>query len=234
MIRLHDVTLSVQERNRRVRILDDVTFAFDRARMGLIADSSIAAERTMDLLAGYLQPNRGKVVRCGRISWPIGRLLQFRSELNGRDTLRFLCGLYRLDFRQAERFMHDLVDFGDHYLEPVAEWPGLLTVKFAHAAVLLPEFDIYLGEGTLTLGDEDFMERWQPLFEQRLAGNRMLILSCAHKVYLERYVSSVAVVSGGRIQLFPDCDSAFASIEAAELEAQATPQAETGIMDDDF
>lgn len=234
MISLENVSYHVKKRGKLNQVLWHQTFDFNQDRIGLISDNEQSAEGVIDLLAGYALPQSGKIRRYGRVSWPIGRLLQFRSEMNAPDTIQFLCDIYRLDFKKAEYFILDLVDFADHYQHPVEEWSGLLNVTFAHALALLPDFEIYLGEGSLVVGDDDFMERWLPLFEQRLSNNRLLIMSCAQQVYLERFCQFVATVSNGQILLYDTPDAAFSSLEVA-TPGSASPTVVASDFDmDDF
>lgn len=207
MIALHDVSDVATKHGKSYPVLSDVSFAFDRRRMGIMAAVDEEGEALIDLISGMRLPMMGSIQRRGRVSWPIGRLLQFRSELSGRDTLRFVCDLYGCHFRQAEDLILSLVDPGRHYSARIAEWPRLLNVKFGHALALLPEFDIYVVEGALELADAAFMQAWMPLFEERV-GERQLIMACQYAVYLSRQCrSTVALVEGKLI--------ACASVEQA-------------------
>lgn len=207
MISLMGVTHSVVRGGNRIPIFVDASFEFDRRRMGLVAARDEQMNAILDVLIGYRLPDVGTVRRRGAVSWPIGRLLQFRSELSGRDTVRFITQLYGLDFRRSEDLFHDLIDFEQHYEMPVSTWPGLLTVKFAHCAVLLPEFDIYIGEGSMIIGDDKFMQRWLPMFEEKLVG-RQLIMACGQAAHLSKFCRSAAVLRDGELVYYDDIETA--------------------------
>lgn len=215
MIALSDVTHEVVRYDRRVPVLAGASFAFDRRRMGLIGPWEDQIGALLDLLAGYRLPGEGTVTRFGRVSWPIGRLVQFRSELTGRDTVRFISQLYALDYEKCEQLLFELIDFEHFYDFSIAEWPRLLNVKFGQAAVLLPDFDIYLAESSLIVSDDDFMAKWLPRFNERLQ-SRQLIMACGQAVYLRRFCRSVAVLKGGRLACYPSVDSAFEAIAWVE------------------
>lgn len=207
MISLRNVTHSVVRGGKRLPVFYDASFDFDRRRMGLVASRDELMEAILDIMIGYRLPDDGIVQRQGRISWPIGRLLQFRSELNGRDTVRFLAQLYGLDLQRCEDLFHELIDFEHQYELPVSHWPGLLLVKFAHCAVLLPEFDIYVAQGSIMIGDERFMERWLPKFEERLRG-RQLIMACGQAAYLSKFCRSAAVLQDGNLVYYDNIEKA--------------------------
>lgn len=232
MIALEGVSQTVTYRRKPLMVLDDASFCFDRRRIGLISGREGVSEAIVDLLAGYLLPKEGRIGRSGSVSWPIGRLLQFRSELTGRGTLDFFCQLYGLNRPRCERFMHDLIDFETHYDQPVSDWPRLLGIKFAHAAVLLPDFDIYLAEGAIVISDEAFMARWRPLFEARLE-SRQLIMSCGQIAYLAQFCRCVAVERDGKLTLYRDAEHAFGAILPVAPPATAEAGREELMHDDD-
>lgn len=208
MIIFRDVSHSVERNEKRLMVLDHANFDFDLHRMGLVAGSETQGEAILDLIAGNLYPEAGAVRHFGRMSWPIGRMAQFRSELSGRDTLRFLTQLYGLDHIRAQNFMFDLVDFEHYYDQPISSWPRLLNVEFGYAAVLLPDFDIYLADGGINVGDAGFMARWAPQFEARLEG-RQLIMYCNQAGYLTKYCRTVAVAHEGQLLRRPSVAAAF-------------------------
>jgi capsular polysaccharide transport system ATP-binding protein len=208
MITFLDVSHTIERNRKRLPVLESASFVFDVHRMGLVTGSEAQGEAIVDLIAGNHYPEQGTVRRFGRLSWPIGRLAQFRSELSGRDTLRFLTQFYGLDHRRAQDFLFDLVDFQHCYDQPIANWPRLLNVEFSYAAVLLPEFDIYLADGAIGVADDAFMRRWEPCFEQRLRG-RQLILYCNQAAYLKRYCRTVAVAHQGQLVRQASVEEAF-------------------------
>lgn len=213
MISFQAVTDDIKRHGKKIPILRNTNFDFDRRRMGLITPREEQSEALLDLMAGYRIPDAGVVHRFGRVSWPVGRQLQLRSELSGRATLRFIARVYDLDFDECEAIAHDLIDFQHYYDRHVTEWPRLLTVKFAHAVVLLPDFDIYLVEGNPIIGDEEFMSRWMPLFEERIL-TRQMIIACRYAVHLRRFCRIVAVLKQDTLRMYPTVESAFEALES--------------------
>ena len=208
MIAFRGVAHSVQRHKKTIPILSGTDFDFDLKRMGLVVGREEQSEALIDLMVGNLLPEAGQVLRLGRVSWPIGRLVQFRSELSGRATVDFICGLYGLNLRLAETFLFSLIDFKHYYDQSISKWPRMLNVEFGHAVVLLPDFDIYIAEGSIILGNPEFMERWSPRFEQRLAG-RQLIMACNQAAYLSQFCRTVAVLQNGQLNRYSNVAEAM-------------------------
>jgi capsular polysaccharide transport system ATP-binding protein len=223
MIVLRSAHRSVKKGKVSLPLLQDVSFTFDLPRIGLVAAHREVSEGLLDLMAGYISLERGILRRVGRVSWPLGRILPFRSYLTGRVTLRFFCDIYGLDFRKAERFVREIVNFKDQQFDrPVLEWPSLLIVEFSYAAYLVPDFEIYLAEGSISAGDE-FMARWQPLFAKRTEG-KQLILTAEYAHRLSPYVEKVVVAEGGKLSLYDTVDGAFSALAEAGAVPGETPR----------
>ncbi len=223
MIVIKNASHQIVKGKVRKDLLEDCNFVFDLPRVGIVAHDINASECILDLLAGYIRPDKGIVRRFGRISWPLGRTVQFRSDLNGRITLHFFCQLYKLDYRKCERFMRDIVDFSHYFDESILEWPKGLIVEFSYAAYLLPDFDIYLAETALSAGDTEFMTRWLPPFQKRLE-KAMFIMTGSDANRLSPYVEKTVAIDNGQMILFDDMSAAFElsspSVEASSHSAQ--------------
>lgn len=196
--------------HHRMMVLHEANHAFDRRRVGLVAPSALHAERLIDLLIGYIKPKQGVIRRRGRISWPIGRVAQLRSVLTGSQTLHVFADLYGLDARDTLSHVERLMDLTDLMNKPVARWPRDKVLELAYTTALLPQFDVYIVEGSLNASDEAFMERWGEVFAARLE-KAQLIYYTSSPAYMARYATSAVALKNGKLIAYSDLNDAFAA-----------------------
>ena len=233
MIIFDNISHEANASKRRVRVLDEASIVIDKPRVGLVSPDGAVTTTIVEMIAGIVRPNRGRIYRQGKVSWPIGRMTQFRSPLSGRDTVRFVASLYRMDEGKADRFVRHLTDFGHHYDEPMNKWPRLLSMKLALACVLVPSFDVYLAEGSVVVPDDDFMEVWQAAFEERLAG-KQFIMASDRKRYMEQFCDSAVGVRNGKFIVFDSVADAFDSMTVAPPSMNAVHRTVENMEDDEF
>ena len=221
MIVLSGVSHTAQRGGKTLPIFDKSDFVIGEGHVGLVVDSAATADVLFDLLVGYIQPKAGVIRRTGRVSWPIGRLLQFRSELSGRKTLHFLCRIYNLDFHASLAKARSMMDFGRHFDRGILHWPPELMLEFAYFAALLPDFDTYFVEGTANTSNQAFNLAWHAEFTKRVAGKNLIYQSSGER-YIEPYASSALALVNGKLRYFDTLEKAFAAVHNKAIEVVET------------
>src|SRR5437899_3246068 len=95
VIRFEGVSKSYFVRGGRHTILDDVTFALpSRCRIGILGANGAGKSALLRLIAGGEMPDSGKIVREGRVSFPVGFTGTFNSLLSARENVTFLARVY--------------------------------------------------------------------------------------------------------------------------------------------
>ncbi len=214
MIALRNVVKSIGNGPRRRDLLAETNFVFSESRMGLAIGSSEEAEIIMDLLCGNLAPERGAIWRDGRPSWPIGRTGQYRADLTGRITLHFLAAAYNLKFRDCENILFDLVDIHEYYNKAMINWPRNLMLEFSYATALMPTFDIYLVESSISTSNDVFNADFESAFEQRINGKQLIYYSTSGR-FLQRFVKKTASLLDGHFCVFEEAEDALRAVELA-------------------
>lgn len=223
MILLSEVHHNTKRHGKTVDLLDGATYAFGDGHVGLLVESSVAAEVFFDLLVGYIKPKQGRIRRYGRVSWPIGRIHAFRNQLTGRKNLRMLCSLYELDYDECEHMAYDMMKIEKYFDRQAIEWPRELVLEFGYFAAILPEFDVYLVEGATNTSNEDFNEKWDRAFYRRIAGKRMIYQSLSER-YMRKFVTSAVTLTNGRLTHYQDLDAAYAAVSAVDNSTEKAAQ----------
>jgi capsular polysaccharide transport system ATP-binding protein len=205
VILLSDVNHETNRHGKKLSLLSGATFAFGSGHVGLVVKSALEAEVLFDLLVGYIKPKHGHIRRFGRVSWPVGRVLQFRNQLSGRKNLHLLCSMYQLDFDKCELFAHNMMNIHKYFDVQTIDWPRELLLEFSYFAALLPEFDIYLIEGATSTSNEEFNKKWDAEF-RKIISNKLMIYQSLSERYMRSYVNSAITLKNGILTYFEELD----------------------------
>ena len=168
------------------RALDGVSFDMQRgASVGVIGENGAGKSTLLKIVAGVIQPTRGKVVLNGRV----GALLElgsgFHPEYTGLaniDLAAALLGLTPSEIAAKRDEIIDFADIGDHINEPIKHYSSGMVVRlgFAVATALRP--DVLITDEVLAVGDESFQKKCIAWMERFLAEDGTLLL-CSHSMY---------------------------------------------------
>ena len=222
---LMDVTKRYRVRRGHKTVLDHVNFAFPRGRRVAVLGLNGAGKSTLiRLIAGAEEPTSGRIVRHGRISWPLGFAGGFAGRMTGRENVRFVARIYGCDVGEVEEFVRSFADIGEHYFMPVRTYSSGMKARLAFGLSMAIDFDCYLVDEILAVGDAVFRRRCQQVFSRRL--ERADIIMVAHNPNLLRhYCDSAAILLDGRLHHFPDLEEGIAAYDELVRERQAHAEA---------
>jgi len=171
-----------------------------------------AGKSTLIRLIGRVElPNGGVIDHGGmRVSWPLGFSGAFQGSLTGFDNMRFIGRIYRRDLRELARIVEDFAELGDALSKPVKTYSSGMRARLAFALSIAIDFDCYLIDEVILVGDQRFHERCrEQLFDRR--AHRALIIASHDTGLLTQICDSAIVLDGGKARHFSDV------AEAAEV-----------------
>lgn len=209
MIRLVDVHKHYPVRGGRVEVLKGINLTVRRGdRVGIVGGNGAGKSTLIRLVSGIEQPSSGLVERSMRISWPLAFTGAFQGALTGLDNVRFICRVYGVDYRDVIDFVEDFSQLGRFLREPVKVYSSGMRARLAFAVSMMIDFDCYLIDEVVAVGDQRFQARCQEeLFEKR--GDRALIIVSHDTHYLRHHCERAAVLHQGVLSHFPDIESAL-------------------------
>ena len=161
------------------------------------------------LLSGAEQPTSGRVERLMSVSWPLAFGGAFQSALTGLDNLRFICRIYGMPWRDKIDYVQDFSELGRYLYEPLRIYSSGMRARLAFALSMVIEFDCFLIDEVVAVGDARFHEKCHvELFEKR--ADRSLIIVSHDANYVREHCSKLCVLSEGNLSVFTDADEAFA------------------------
>jgi capsular polysaccharide transport system ATP-binding protein len=210
MISIDSVSKSYRTRHGHHVVLNGINLklAFGD-KVGVLGRNGAGKSTLIRLIAGAELPTSGKIHRTMSVSWPLAFGGAFRENLTGLDNLRFICRIYGADYEKALPFVEDFSELGTYLREPVLHYSDGMRARLAFALSLAIEFDCFLIDEIIAVGDSRFHEKCRlELFEKRK--DRALILVSHDMNAIRAYCGRVAVLVETKLREFPNIDEASA------------------------
>ena len=122
-------------------------------------------------------PDRGRVLRHGRVSWPVGFAGGLHPELTGRQNLRFLARLYGAEARALADFVGTVGGLEAALDAPVRSYSMGMRARLAFTASMAMPFDLYLVDEITAVGDVAFREMSAAMLSDRLSRAGAVVVS---------------------------------------------------------
>lgn len=219
MIELRNVTKSYATPQGRRYVFRDLNFRFpDGVSIGLMGRNGAGKSTLMRLLGGIDMPDRGAVFTDARISWPVGLSTGFQRDLSGRENVEFVCrvhGATGATMREKVAYVRAFADIGDWFDLPLNTYSSGMRARVAFGLSMAFDFDYYLIDEAMAVGDPHFKRRSRDAFAQRMAGAHMILVS--HNVAdIREYCDVVVLLEAGRATLYEDVEAGLTAYEGSD------------------
>jgi capsular polysaccharide transport system ATP-binding protein len=208
MIQLIDVHKEYKSKSGRIRALNGVSLTVEKGqRLGVIGRNGAGKSTLIRIVGGVELPTQGSVVRKMTVSWPLGFRGALQQHLSGYDNIRFLCRIYDLPFDRITAFVEDFSELGQRLRDPINTYSSGMRAKLSFGLSLAFEFDCYLVDEVIAVGDHRFRAKCHAeLFERR--ADRALLMVSHQSNIIEQYCQMGILLEEGR------CLETFAVDEA--------------------
>ncbi len=232
MLELRNLTKWYQTPLGRRYVFRDLNFKFpDNASIGLLGRNGAGKSTLLRLLGGIDTPNAGAVVTDARISWPVGLSGGFQNALTARENLQFICRVHGATgpaMRRILDFVADFAEIGDYFDLPISSYSSGMRARVAFGASMAFEFDYYLIDELMAVGDPQFRQKSQRLLRERLQRAKVIMVSHNTKEIL-RICDVVVLVDRGNTVLYEDVRAGVhAYLKQAEPDRPGLPEATAG------
>jgi capsular polysaccharide transport system ATP-binding protein len=209
MLSVEHVSKVYETRSGPYKVFDDVSFTLQRGRnIGILGRNGAGKSTMIRLISGAERPTTGRIRRGMRVSWPLAFAGAFAGNLTGLDNLKFVCRVYGVDYKPLVPFIEEFTELGMFLREPVMHYSYGMMTRLAFALSMAIEFDCFLIDEAMVVGDARFHERCHyELFEKRK--DRAFILVSHDVNAIKKYCENAVVLSDGRLHSFPNVDTAY-------------------------
>lgn len=209
MIRIDNVSKSYHTRLGRRTVLDRVNFELHPGRnVGILGRNGAGKSTLIRLLSGAESPSSGRIHRGMSVSWPLAFGGAFQANLTGLDNLKFVCRVYGVDYKPLVPFVEEFTELGVYFREPVSHYSMGMTTRLAFALSMAIEFDCFLIDEAMVVGDARFHERCHlELFHKRR--DRAFVLVTHDASVIKLYCERACVLHEGKLLEFGSVDAAY-------------------------
>lgn len=209
MISVEHVSKRYPTRSGWRDVLKDVSFTLNKGeKVGILGRNGAGKSTLIRLVSGVEPPTTGEIKRTMSISWPLAFTGAFQGSLTGMDNLRFICRIYDVDMDYVRDFTEEFSELGQYLYEPVKRYSSGMKARLAFALSLAVEFDCYLIDEVIAVGDSRFADKCKyELFERRK--DRSIILVSHSYSAMKQYCDNAMVLDAGRMYHFDNMDAAY-------------------------
>lgn len=199
MIALHHVHKTFCSQGVQKTVARDLCFEFPTGQaMALLGRNGAGKSSLLQMIAGTLPPDHGRIRRQGRVSWPVGFQGSFHPDLTGLENARFVARLYGVDTDELTHFVADFTNLGAHFYLPVRSYSSGMRARLAFAVSMAVPFDTYLIDEVTSVGDGAFRTKSEAMLRTRLEQASAVVVSHSMDL-LARLCTSGAVLENGRL-----------------------------------
>ncbi len=175
---------------------------------GLLGVNGAGKSTTIRLLSGLELPNAGSIKREVRVSWPLGFASGFHPLMSGRDNVKFVARAYGEDPFRALDFVADFSELGAYLGQPIKTYSTGMIARLAFGLSMAIEFDCYLIDEVVSVGDARFKQRCTQIFEERRSKANLIMVS--HDMgMISQFCDRALVLADGELRPFSNVDEAI-------------------------
>lgn len=195
-------------RNEKV-VLKDFNCTIERGEhIGLLGRNGAGKTTLIKLIGGVEMPTAGRIRRKMAISWPLGFGGGFQGSLTGYDNAKFIARIYDRKYTEIRDFVEDFTELGRQLRMPVKTYSSGMRARLAFALSLAIEFDCYLIDEVIMVGDQNFQRKCHhELFEKR--GDRALVLASHSPEIVRDFCNRAMVLHQGQGTVYDDVNEAL-------------------------
>lgn len=177
-------------------------------KLGILGMNGSGKSTLIRIISGATKPTTGKVIKKMKVSWPLAFQGGFQGSLTGLDNLKFICRIYGANWKEKIDFVQDFAELGKYFYEPVKTYSSGMRARLAFALSLAIDFDCYLIDEIVAVGDQRFQKKSKvELFEKR--ADRSFVLSSHQPSYIKEHCNRFFVLSEGNLIEFESIDQAW-------------------------
>lgn len=201
--------LSKSYRGTKRVLFKDLSFEVGRSdRLAVLGRNGQGKSTLIKILGGVLPPSAGAIRWSMSSSWPIGFGGGFQGSLTGLDNIRFLARIYDRDYSEILERVETFAELGTSLKQPVKFYSSGMRARLAFGLSLAIEFDCYLIDELVSVGDARFQRKCDDeLFRKR--ADRAFIMASHDMHMIGEHCDQALLIESGKVKFFEDVAEAI-------------------------
>lgn len=210
MIRLENLSKSFRAGTGYKVVADNINMTIPTGvAVALMGRNGAGKSTLMEMIAGTVWPDAGRIVSDGTISWTVGFGGSFHRELTGAQNARFIARVYGVDTDALVAFVEDFAELGSHFHMPLRSYSAGMRSRLAFGLSMGIRFDTYLVDEVTAVGDAAFKKKSGAVFRSRMEESGAILVS--HSMLQVRDLCEAgAVLEDGTLTYYEDIELAIA------------------------
>ena len=214
MISLDNVTKSYMTLSGRNVVFRNLSLDVpEGVNVGLIGRNGAGKSTLMRIISSVDLPDSGEIVTKGRISWPVGLKSGIEKNLTGRDNVKFVCriqGIRRAGMKEKIRYVQEFAELGEYFDRPVSGYSSGMRARLAFGTSMAFDFDYYLIDEVMAVGDARFKKKSRVVFKERLQNSKVILVSHSMKL-IRKMCDAVILLEHGHATLYSEVSEGIAA-----------------------
>jgi capsular polysaccharide transport system ATP-binding protein len=188
MIQLEHVYKRYHNHHGSEWVLQDVDLIIPtNVSVGLVGSNGAGKSTLLRLIGGMDVPDKGKITRNCRVSWPIGLSDAFQGSMTGRQNVKFVARVHgdNQHIGNIIKFVEEFAEIGKAFDEPVKTYSSGMKSRLAFGLSLAFDFEVYLSDEATAVGDANFKAKASAAFKDRVGQASLIMVSHSEGILRE-------------------------------------------------
>ncbi|OYD25653.1 ABC transporter ATP-binding protein [Oceanimonas baumannii] len=194
-------------------VLKDINLTIPKnVSVGLLGRNGAGKSTLLRLIAGMDSPERGRVERHCRVSWPIGLSGGFQSSMTGRQNVKFVARVHGagMDVHRIIKSVEDFAELGSAFDRPIKTYSSGMRSRLNFGLSLAFDFDVYLSDEATAVGDRAFKDKAAKAFKDKVGQSSLIMVSHSEGILKELCQAGI-YLTNGQAQWYDDINDAIAA-----------------------
>lgn len=194
-------------------VLRDINLSIPQGvSVGLLGRNGAGKSTLLKLIAGMDTPERGRIDRLCRVSWPIGLSGGLQGSMTGRQNVKFVARVHGGRRKEEEiiQRVQEFAEIGSAFDRPVRTYSSGMRSRLNFGLSLAFDFDVYLSDEATSVGDRAFKAKATKAFKDKV-GQASLIMVSHSEGILKDLCQSGVYLKKGQATWYDDIDDAIAA-----------------------
>jgi capsular polysaccharide transport system ATP-binding protein len=193
-------------------IFRDVSMTIpEKVNIAIIGANGAGKSTLMRLIAGVDIPSEGRIVRTGRISWPLGLTAGLQRMMTGKENARFVCRIHGVTGAENDdriERIRELSGIGTFFDMPVKTYSSGMRARVSFAISMMFDFDYYLFDELGAVGDRGFRKLSKAILAEKRRNSNFIMASHNIAELLELCDAGI-LIKDGTLNYFADIRDAL-------------------------